>query len=106
MHGGKAMNVIADEVTMGLSVRSFDDDVRALLQTRITELAKSQAASYGTTAEVDYKLGHPVLVNAERETSLARQVAQELVGGDNVTDIDRRFRLHAPGAARLSSTAG
>jgi hippurate hydrolase len=83
------MNVIADDVTLGLSVRSFDDDVRALLQLRITELARSQAASYGATAEVDYQLGHPVLVNSERETALAREVAVELVGSDHVTDIDR-----------------
>jgi len=84
IHGGKAMNVIANDVTLGLSVRSFDADVRALLQKRITELAKAQAASYGATADIDYGLGHPVLVNAERETELARQVAEELVGAGNV----------------------
>jgi len=89
IHGGKAMNVIADEVTLGLSVRSFDDDVRALLERRITDLVRSQAAGYGATAEVDYQLGHPVLVNSERETAFAREVAVELVGGDQVTDIDR-----------------
>jgi hippurate hydrolase len=84
IHGGKAMNVIANEVTLGLSVRSFDADVRVLLQKRITELAQSQAASYGATVEIDYGLGHPVLVNAERETELARQVAEELVGAGSV----------------------
>ena len=89
VHGGNAMNVIANEVKLGLSVRSFDADVRALLQTRITELAQSQAASYGATAEVDYQLGHPVLVNAERETELAREVAEEIVGAENVGEIDR-----------------
>jgi len=36
--------------------------------------------------EIDYGLGHPVLVNAERETAFARQVAEELVGTDNVVD--------------------
>ena len=89
IHGGKAMNVIADEVTLGLSVRSFDDDVRALLQRRITDIARSQAASFGATAEVDYQLGHPVLVNAERETAFAREVAEELLGKDSVSGIDR-----------------
>jgi hippurate hydrolase len=88
LHGGKAMNVIADEVTLGLSVRSFDPDVRELLQRRLEELAEAQAASYGATAEVDYQLGHPVLVNSESETALAREVAEELVGADNVADID------------------
>jgi hippurate hydrolase len=87
--GGKAMNVIANDVKLGLSVRSFDADVRVLLQKRIVELAQSQAASYGASAEVDYQLGHPVLVNSEDETELARQVAEEIVGTDNVAEIDR-----------------
>ena len=89
IHGGKAMNVIANEVTLGLSVRSFDADVRALLQQRITQLTQSQAASYGAVAEVDYQLGHPVLVNSQKETEFARQVAEELVGRENVDEIDR-----------------
>src|SRR5688572_32761634 len=89
MHGGKAMNVIANDVTLGLSVRSFDADVRVLLRKRIIELAEAQAASYGATAEVDYQLGHPVLVNSERETEFAMAVAEELVGGDNVAEIGR-----------------
>jgi hippurate hydrolase len=89
IHGGNAMNVIANEVALGLSVRSFDADVRELLQKRITALAETQAASYGATAEVDYQLGHPVLVNSEKETELARRVAEEVVGPDNVAQIDR-----------------
>jgi hippurate hydrolase len=89
IHGGKAMNVIADDVTLGLSVRSFDEDVRALLQSRITELARTQAASYGASAEVDYGLGHPVLVNSAKETEFARGVAEELVGSANVGEVDR-----------------
>ncbi len=50
------------------------------------ELAQSQAASYGATVEIDYGLGHPVLVNAQRETEFARTVAEELVGLENVAD--------------------
>ena len=57
-----------------------------ILQKRITELARQQAASYGATAEIDYGLGHPVLVNSEKETGFARQIAEELVGTDNVVD--------------------
>ena len=88
IQGGKAMNVIANEATLGLSVRSFDADVRELLKQRIIELAQSQAASYGATAEIDYGWGHPVLVNAEAETAFAREVAVELVGEDSVAEID------------------
>jgi hippurate hydrolase len=89
IHGGKAMNVIADDASLGLSVRSFDRDVRVLLQKRITEIATAQAASYGAVAEVDYGLGHPVLVNSDHETEFAREVAAEVVGDDNVAEIGR-----------------
>ena len=88
IQGGKAMNVIANDVTLGLSVRSFDDNVRELLKRRIIELAQSQAASYGASAEVDYGWGHPVLVNTEKETAFAREVAEELVGPENVGEVD------------------
>jgi len=62
--------------------------VRELLKRRITDLAQTQAASYGATAEVDYGWGHPVLVNTEAETAFAREVAVELVGAENVCEID------------------
>jgi hippurate hydrolase len=89
IHGGNAMNVIANEVKLGVSVRSFDADVRALLKKRITELATAHAASYGATAEVDYGWGHPVLVNSEDETEFARRVAEEVVGIESVAEIGR-----------------
>ncbi|MGZ9006191.1 MAG: amidohydrolase, partial [Burkholderiales bacterium] len=89
IHGGKAMNVIANDVVLGLSVRSFDAAVRELLRKRITELATMQAASYGASAEVDYGWGHPVLVNSERETELAREVATEVASAQNVQEIGR-----------------
>jgi hippurate hydrolase len=82
------MNVIANDATIGLSVRSMDADVRELLKRRITDLAQTQAVSYGATADVDYGWGHPVLVNTEAETAFARDVAVELVGPDNVGETD------------------
>ena len=88
IQGGKAMNVIANEATLGLSVRSFDNDVRELLRRRITELAQSHAASYGASAEVDYGWGHPVLVNDAHQTAFARAVAEELVGAENCGDVE------------------
>lgn len=84
VQGGKALNVIPSEVKLGLSVRSFDPAIRALLRTRITDIVKLQAASLGLEAEIDYVEGYPVVKNSERETRLALQVAAELVGEENV----------------------
>jgi hippurate hydrolase len=90
MHAGTASNVIASTAKLELSVRSFSPEVRALLKQRITELAESQAASYGARARVEYVEGYPVVVNSDVETQFAIDVARELVGDDKVvahTDI-------------------
>ena len=84
MHAGTANNVISSTARLELSVRSFNPEVRALLKKRITELAESQAESYGAKAVVEYIEGYPVVVNSDTETDFAIEVARELVGDDKV----------------------
>ncbi len=84
LHAGHAANVIPDSARMEISVRSFSPEVRASLETRIRQLAISQAEGYGAVADVNYVHGYPVLINSERETEFARQIAEELVGADKV----------------------
>ena len=84
LHAGSAANVIPDEATMALSVRSFDPGVRELLEQRIRALVTAHAAGYGGHATVDYERGYPVVVNTEAETDFARTVAEELVGPERV----------------------
>ncbi|KWN08460.1 M20 aminoacylase family protein [Burkholderia ubonensis] len=82
IHAGTASNVIPPHADLELSVRALSPDVRALLERRIHETVHGQAASYGATAEIDYRVGYPVLVNHADETALARQVARDWGGGD------------------------
>ena len=84
IQAGKANNVIPALATLELSVRALDPGVRKLLEQRIKAIATSQAESFGVRAEVDWKEGYCVLVNAEQETEFARQVALDLVGADRV----------------------
>ncbi|MDO8768579.1 MAG: M20 aminoacylase family protein [Burkholderiaceae bacterium] len=83
-NGGKANNVIPSHVTLELSVRALDRDVRNLLERRIKELVESQAASFGLVADIQYKRDYPVLVNTLAETALARDVGLELLGDGGV----------------------
>jgi hippurate hydrolase len=90
IQSGFANNVIPDSATMQLSVRSFSAAVRERLKERIIALTLAQAESYGATAEIDYVMGYPVVVNHEDETAFAVAVAQELVGEERVIpDADR-----------------
>ncbi len=85
MHSGQANNVIPALATLELSVRALDADVRQLLEHRIKALVTAQAESFGVRAEVTWKPGYCVLVNALNETNFARQVAVNMVGTERVT---------------------
>jgi hippurate hydrolase len=84
VHAGIAANVIPESATLELSVRSFDPAVRERLQQRITDLVRGQVQSYGGQVSIDYLRGYPVVVNSAAETAFARQVAEELVGPQQV----------------------
>ena len=84
LHAGSASNVIPDSATMALSVRSFDTEVRALLERRIRALVTSHVEGYGGQVEIEVERGYPVVVNSEAETEFARVVAEELVGPERV----------------------
>lgn len=84
VHAGQATNVIPEFATLGLSIRSFSPEVRNRLQERITHLVRDQVSSYGGEVEIEYERGYPVVINSEAETDFARQVAEELVGPEQV----------------------
>ena len=84
VHAGSAFNVIPDSAMLGLSLRAFDPEVRALLERRVRDLVTAHVAGYGGEVTIDYERGYPVVVNSVAETDFARRVAEELVGPDRV----------------------
>jgi len=84
LHAGSAANIIPDTATMLLSIRSFDADVRALLEQRIRTLVTAHVQGYGGEVNIEYETGYPVVVNSLAETDFARRVAEELVGPERV----------------------
>ena len=106
LHAGHANNVIPDSATMALSIRSFDAEVRDLLERRIRELVTAHVKGYGGTVDIHYQRGYPVVVNSAAETDFARQVAEELVGPERViapfppvtgSEDFAYYLLHKPG---------
>lgn len=116
LHAGHAANVIPELATLALSVRSFKPEIRDLLEQRIRELTQCHVESYGALAEIDYIRGYPVLINSEAETRFAQQVAQELVGQEQViapfgpiagSEDFAYFLQHRPGCfLRIGNGAG
>ncbi len=84
INAGTANNIVPQTAFVGATVRSFSEDLRQLVATRVHELVKGIEASYGVTAELDYAWSYPATVNHPRETAFAAQVAREISGDDAV----------------------
>ncbi len=81
-----AHNVIPEVITMRGTVRTFDKDVRALAEEKLTAIATGIAATYGAVATVVYDRGYPATVNAAENTVHAVEVARAIAGAAGVND--------------------
>lgn len=80
MHAGNAANVIPDSVVMGGSIRTFDEETRAFIKQRLTEISEGIAKSFRAQAEVVFGSGCPTLVNDRELCSDALKYVRELLG--------------------------
>jgi hippurate hydrolase len=83
-HAGDAPNVIPGEAQLKLTVRAFKPEVRDLLQRRITEIAQTQAAVYGATADVQYQRRYPMVYNHPEQAAFCQRVVREWLGDDGL----------------------
>ena len=79
-----AFNVIPDFVKLVGTVRTFQDETRALAERRIREIVTSVAHALGASGELDYKRGYPPTANHAREAEFAAGVGERLFGAHNV----------------------
>jgi hippurate hydrolase len=84
---GHTDNVIPQHAVLRGTARSLTPEVRELLHKRIGEVVEGTARMYGASAKITYTNGYPVVVNHERQTAFAADVAREIAGKDKV-DID------------------
>lgn len=85
---GHTDNVIPQHARLRGTARSLSPQVRELLQKRVREVVQGTARLYGATAKMTFTTGYPVVINHERQTAFAADVAREIVGNDKVaTDI-------------------
>src|SRR5262249_22664484 len=81
---GQADNVIPQHALLRGTARSFTRQVRELLRRRIGEVVEGTARLYGASGKVTYTSGYPVVVNHERQTAFAADIAREIAGKDKV----------------------
>jgi hippurate hydrolase len=104
---GNTDNVLPQTVQLRGTARSFDPDIRNLIEKRLREVVEGTASALGAKATLTYTRNYPVLSNHPRETDFAASVAKEVAGDRHVdTDLppmmgaeDFSFMLNArPGA--------
>ena len=86
MHAGNlgAMSVIPRDARLVGTVRTFRPQTQDAIERRLSELVHSIAGAFGASATLKYERSYPATVNSEREAVFAAQVADALVGPDNV----------------------
>ena len=84
--GGYRNNIIADEIKMSGTLRAYDVEVRAELESRVRRIVAGIAAAYGATATVELVRGYPPVVNND---ALAQGFTAYLRSHGNV-DVERQ----------------
>jgi amidohydrolase len=82
--GGRAFNVIADEVRLRGTVRAVEPEERERLLRRVAEVASAIASASGTTAEFQRGAGCPPVISDLESVEIVRSAAVATVGEDSV----------------------
>jgi amidohydrolase len=90
IHGGRAFNVIAEEVELRGTCRSYSQALGDQLPAWVREVSEAAARAHGCTATVDYKRHAIALGNDPGLCATVRQAAQ---GVGSVTGVSAGYRL-------------
>jgi len=86
--GNGATNVIPEEVYLEGTFRTFDENWRAEAHEKMLKMAVGIAESMGATCDFEVRKGYPFLINEPQITAMARNLAVEYLGEENVLELD------------------
>jgi amidohydrolase len=84
IHTGEAYNVIPERAVIRGTARCFSRETMAMVEHNLRRIAVGVAGGFGATAELDFRIIFPALVNDAGEACFIADAAAELVGADNV----------------------
>lgn len=86
VHAGNKNNIIPDQAEMGLTIRTYKQDVRKQVLEAITRITKAEAAAGGATREplVDHYEGTDAVYNNPALAEKMRTPLEAALGKDNV----------------------
>ncbi|HKQ99137.1 MAG TPA: amidohydrolase [Pyrinomonadaceae bacterium] len=87
IQGGRRNNIIADEVKMEGTMRTFNEDVRRRAQTLMREMLQSVTAAYGATFELEFKENGALTFNDPQLVEEMLPTLRRVAGNQNVLSI-------------------
>lgn len=87
IEGGYRYNVVADQVTLEGTVRTFTNETKAIVKNRFHSIVKGVAQSMGAEAEIDYLDGYPATVNTPEWAERVKNTAIKLFGNESVPEV-------------------
>jgi amidohydrolase len=84
IHAGDAYNVIPEQAFIRGTARAFAAETLQLIEDNMRRIASGVASGFRATAELDFRILFPPLVNDAAETEFIADTAAELVGADSV----------------------
>jgi hippurate hydrolase len=103
LNSGNIANVIPDTAVLGGTVRTYDEETRAFIKTRIQEISQGVATTFRASAEVIFGSGCPTLVN---DTELSKSVSsytQKLLGKERSFTVEELTRMSGAGSSSKSA---
>ncbi len=80
VHAGLAANVIPDTVEMSGTIRTYDEDIRTFIKTRMEDIVNNIGAAFRADAKVIHGKGCPVLENDAELSACTVRYLQEILG--------------------------
>jgi len=84
IQAGAATNVIPESARICGTVRTFSDEVTALVEKQLRRIVEMTCSAHGAEAEVQFHWNYPPTVNDAAEAEFAATVMDDIVGVDNV----------------------
>jgi amidohydrolase len=79
-HAGTASNIIPDDASFGVTMRSFSREARDKMLDVVAELLKGLASAYGCKVDIEYGEQYPPTINHAPEVDFLEHTVGELYG--------------------------
>ncbi len=81
-----AFNIIADSAILGGTVRTFNPEIRDLMEREMKRVVDGTALANNCTIEISYERGYPAVINHAAETEFLKTVAEGVPEAQNVVE--------------------